>query len=249
MSRARRIASASFSAGRAAISKGKLTRALERRDELEVFQVMSAAISAFERSFDPRFRSLLSDVQAASGNAAAKSLRQQLQSRAASARNLGFRVAAPRIELAFDRTNPKAKKWVEDHATDTIEEMSKATREAIKDLVDQAFDGEFDVHELADEIALLIGDDARAETIARTETMTASNQGQQALWDQAVDEGLLTGKERQVWIVTPDDRLCPICEPLDGQEADFGETFDTELGKVDGPPAHPRCRCTIGLSL
>ena len=211
---------------------------------------MSAAITAFEKSFTPRFESVLSDVQAASGTAAAKTLRQQLKARNAAVRDLGFRSAAPKVkDFAFDRTNPDAKQWVADHATETIEEMSKATREAIRDLVDQSFDGDFDVHDLADQIAELIGDDARAETIARTETMKASNAGQQEAWDQAVDAGLLTGSEQQVWIVTPDDRLCPICEPLDGQEQDLGGKFDTELGKVDGPPAHPRCRCTVGLTL
>jgi hypothetical protein len=59
----------------------------------------------------------------------------------------------------------------------------------------------------------LIGDPERAELIARTETMRASNEGQQEAWDQAVEEGLLTGNEQQEWIVTPDDRLCPSASP------------------------------------
>lgn len=47
----------------------------------------------------------------------------------------------------------------------------------------------------------------RAETIARTETLSAVNAGQQEAWLQARELGLITGLER-VWIVTPDDRLC-----------------------------------------
>ena len=37
----------------------------------------------------------------------------------------------------------------------------------------------------------------RADVISHNETMTASNQGQQLLFEQAVDEGLLTGLELQ----------------------------------------------------
>jgi SPP1 gp7 family putative phage head morphogenesis protein len=115
--------------------------------------------------------------------------------------------------------------------------------------VEASFEEQFDVDELADKIGDLIGDDARAETIARTETMRASNQGQQELWAQAEDAGLLTGKEEQEWIVTPDDRLCPICEPMDGVTAPMGGSFRLNTGEVvDGPPAHPNCRCTIALS-
>jgi hypothetical protein len=55
--------------------------------------------------------------------------------------------------------------------------------------------------------------------------MRASNEGQQEAWDQAVEEGLLTGNEQQEWIVTPDDRLCPECEPFDGCRRRLDGTF------------------------
>ena len=90
--------------------------------------------------------------------------------------------------------------------------------------------------------------EARAEMIARTETMRASNEGQQELWNQAVDAGLLTGAELREWIVTPDDRLCPICEAMEGQTVGMGEPFDVDGEDVMVPPAHPNCRCTIGIS-
>ena len=35
-----------------------------------------------------------------------------------------------------------------------------------------------------------------------------------------------------------------ICEPLDGQEAALDEPFD---GGIFRPPAHPNCRCSVGL--
>lgn len=85
----------------------------------------------------------------------------------------------------------------------------------------------------------------RAFLIARTEIMTALGQGLRFLWQQATQAGELDGLER-VWIVTPDDRLCPQCEPLDGARAEVGGAYPGEGGS--GPPLHPACRCTEGLA-
>lgn len=88
----------------------------------------------------------------------------------------------------------------------------------------------------------------RATTIARTETIAASAAGQHAAWQEAKAQGLLSGGKRR-WIVTPDESLCPnICEPMDGQERGLEEAFTTGQGdSVMHPPAHPACRCAVGL--
>lgn len=90
----------------------------------------------------------------------------------------------------------------------------------------------------------------RATTIARTETITAANAGQQAAWSDARQVGRLPNDVRQVWIITPDDRLCPICEEIPGLNPDgvpLGGAFRTPEGAVLSPPAHPSCRCAVGL--
>lgn len=122
----------------------------------------------------------------------------------------------------------------------------------------------------------------RAENIARTETLTASNRGQYQAWQAAADNGLFDIQAtRVVWIATEDDRLCPICAVLDGETVGFGETFVSRVqatgfdirpaGTLEGtpqqdiritgtkplkepmstltPPAHPSCRCTLGLEM
>lgn len=88
---------------------------------------------------------------------------------------------------------------------------------------------------------------SRALTIARTETIRAANEGQVQLWEQAVKKGFLTGQEQRQWITT--ENACPICGPLEGQTVGLREAFKTSVGNIDGPPAHPRCRCAQGLSL
>lgn len=88
----------------------------------------------------------------------------------------------------------------------------------------------------------------RALNIARTETLRAANEGQNLLWQQGIDEGLIIpARTFREWIVTPDDRLCEFCEPLDGQRVGMNEDFQSELGPVNLPPLHPGCRCTVAL--
>jgi hypothetical protein len=91
----------------------------------------------------------------------------------------------------------------------------------------------------------------RALNIARTETIASSTNGQQELWRQAVDKGLLDpDKTQRIWLTAADDRLCPLCESLDEQAVGLEEPF---ICPEDGesvmlPPKHPMCRCSCGLS-
>jgi len=88
----------------------------------------------------------------------------------------------------------------------------------------------------------------RAITISRTECLTALNRGQQEAWKQAQREGILSKKARQEWITTPFD-ACKICMDLDGETAPINGDFDSMIGPLPGPTAHPNCRCALGVSL
>ena len=83
----------------------------------------------------------------------------------------------------------------------------------------------------------------RADLIARTEIMRASRDGNQELWAQAKEDGLLDDRAVQQWHAEPG--ACPKCEPLDDQTAPIGGQFPGEGG--DGPPLHPACRCTLTM--
>lgn len=87
----------------------------------------------------------------------------------------------------------------------------------------------------------------RATTIARTETLRASNAAMHMAWGQAADKGLLDRTTlRRFWLVTPDDRLCEYCEAVPEMNPNgvaLDGYFDTDLGSVMYPPLHPNCRC------
>ncbi len=88
----------------------------------------------------------------------------------------------------------------------------------------------------------------RAFVIARTEGIRAVSEGQSAVWKTAQQEGILPQEQKQFWITTEDDRVCPICAPMNDQEVGIRETFTGGNGEaISAPPAHVLCRCARGL--
>ena len=69
----------------------------------------------------------------------------------------------------------------------------------------------------------------RTETIVRTETLRAYNQGRHKFYEQV-------GVKWVIWMSVGDKRMCPVCRELDGKRF--------KVGKVPGPPNHPNCRCS-----
>jgi hypothetical protein len=92
----------------------------------------------------------------------------------------------------------------------------------------------------------------RALTISRSETLRASNAGQQAAWRAAIDQGFLDSDVEQIWIAHPGcEEICqPMPEMEQNQHVRIGGMFLTGEGSyVRQPPAHPNCRCTIALNV
>ncbi len=84
----------------------------------------------------------------------------------------------------------------------------------------------------------------RSETIALTESHTATNRAWQDSIRNDVREGVFNDKEYEMyWIVTPDDRMCFQCSSQIGKTASVSE----QNFSPSNPPLHPRCRCTTGV--
>jgi hypothetical protein len=92
----------------------------------------------------------------------------------------------------------------------------------------------------------------RARNIARTESLRASHMGQRELWRQAREQGYLPeDRTRRRWLVTPDDRSCEFCREIARMNRDgvpMDSSFQSSSGPIEGPPAHPSCRCSEGLT-
>lgn len=84
----------------------------------------------------------------------------------------------------------------------------------------------------------------RAMMIARTEVIDALNLGAEVAWKQAQSQGLLGKEAEKEWLTTPVG-ACKICLALNGESVKIGEKFNTPRGAVNGPTAHPNCRCGL----
>lgn len=85
----------------------------------------------------------------------------------------------------------------------------------------------------------------RAMRIARTELAWAWNRGALAGAMQARDQGHFSTFDR-IWITAKDERVCPVCGPLDEVRVPDGAQFP---GGFEAPPAHPQCRCGMAFEV
>lgn len=83
---------------------------------------------------------------------------------------------------------------------------------------------------------------ARAESIAITETTRAFEAGKEAAVSAFETKHGVTVE--RIWRTKKDERVCPICYPLNLQPSAIWKVVFP-----DGPPAHPFCRCWIELKL
>ena len=89
------------------------------------------------------------------------------------------------------------------------------------------------IGDLRRELAPAFGE-RRAQTIAVTETTRAFEQGHRQVQRELARAGLKRVRE---WRTAADERVCTeLCAPLDGKTED-------QWRGIDGPPAHPNCRC------
>ncbi len=144
------------------------------------------------------------------------------------------------LEFSFDVESEAAILWAEEHTAELIEGIASTTRQAITDAIISALKFGSDPY---DDIADAVGSDARAGVIAATETMTAANEGQREMWDQAVESGQFPDGTEKAWIAT--SGCCDECDELDGEHVGLDEQYSGDGG--DGPPLHPNCRCTEGI--
>lgn len=145
--------------------------------------------------------------------------------------------SAPPFALQFNADDPRAAKWAREHVSKIADDISETSKERINNAIGRVFESDEDREDAYDLILEEVGDEARADMIARTEIMTAANEGQREAWDQAVDKGLLAGDEQREWITTDDDLLCPACAELDGARTTLDGEYPDDGG--EGPPLHP----------
>jgi hypothetical protein len=97
---------------------------------------------------------------------------------------------------------------------------------------------------------------ARADTIARTEALTAYSQAREEALDQMIAQTRLNANRVvRVWHSTHDSRVREWHASMEGQEREPGDGFEDGLGNLVRYPGDPlapaetriNCRCTLGF--
>ena len=87
----------------------------------------------------------------------------------------------------------------------------------------------------------------RAYDMGDTESYNIAQQGQQLAWLYNVRRGRLPASARRIWLTAEDEKVCPVCGPLDKSQVPVDKPFETQYGKVWMPTLHPNCRCDVRL--
>lgn len=129
--------------------------------------------------------------------------------------------------------------------------ITDTTLEAIKNIVAEGIEDGTGTDAVAAEIGKYFEESQkyRADRIARSETILASNSATEEAWTQS---GVVESKE---WYTSKDERVCAYCDDMDGTTIDLSEKFFRKGDEFNGlkldyrsigePPLHTQCRCVL----
>lgn len=144
-----------------------------------------------------------------------------------------------RIEFGLD--NPKAAKWLEEHAFELASEsLDATTRDVIKGILTDAMENHLGYNGIEKQIRAQFNDwtRSRAITIANYEMGSAYTQGTLAAGRDLDEAGLDMEK---AWLTAGDAED----ECVDNEDAGWIDIDDTFPSGDDAPLAHPNCRCAL----
>ena len=133
------------------------------------------------------------------------------------------------VDVDWGLVNQDALAWARNYAGQLVRGLNATTLDVLRREMAQWVESGEPLDALARRLAPTFGE-ARGRVIAETEVTRAFAQGQLAAFGQV-------GVTRWRWNTANDERVCPQCQPRDGQVY--------EIGKGEEPPAHVRCRCWI----
>ncbi len=132
--------------------------------------------------------------------------------------------------------------WLAEYVPGLIKEIDDTTQKIIQRAIETSrVTPGMTVQDIAALVEPAVGK-TRAAAIAITETTRAASQATVEYQGYLRDRGVIM---ERIWNTDNDDKVCPICGPLDNKPEDLWESISPGTG--GGPPAHVNCRCDTGL--
>ncbi|MDY6770015.1 MAG: phage portal protein [Candidatus Nanohaloarchaea archaeon] len=142
-----------------------------------------------------------------------------------------------RIDIDFDLMDTFTAERIKEKAAQAATAVNDTVRRQIREVILDGAENGWSSQRIADELEERVGGEFRdehAEVVARTETLSASRDGSQAL---AESTDLVDGKE---WIATDDDRTRPWHAAMDGVVEEVNAAFTVPGGWKGAPHYQPR---------
>lgn len=132
---------------------------------------------------------------------------------------------------SFNVGDPLAIQWMATHSKNSAWKVTQTFHNKMKDILKRGLGFGQSIPEMRDNLLNYIHgiSAARAELIARTEVLKASNLG---YWRGMVQSGVVEGKQ---WLATADRETCPHCAKMDGATMPLEKPF-FKLGDSLRPP-------------
>lgn len=163
-------------------------------------------------------------------------LRDEIDRALIDSADLGVSVGIDQLErvgFGFDYTlaHVQARDWASRQTDEILRQLANVTQRGVGQAIARWAENGEPLEALISDIEPFFGR-RRARTIAATEVTRAYYQGTVESYRQS---GVI---QRLEYRTSRDEKVCPICGPLHGQQTDLGGTF----GGVT-PPVHVSCRC------
>ena len=159
-------------------------------------------------------------------------------------------------EVAFEMETPSVIRAIADHRISTVSSVNSTALKKLRRTIADGIEAGEGAAKIRKRLQNTFGDMSKHQALllARTETIWAWNEGAVQGFKQS---GVIT---RMVWVATGDERTCEFCPEMDGivvsvdgkfwdkgdsMTGNEGGTMNFHYEKVQHPPLHPLCRCTI----
>ena len=158
--------------------------------------------------------------------------------------SVGVDLFADLIDLEIDYTlvNDAAAKWATKYAGSLVSGIDSTTKDVVRRAISDFV--KTPGMTIGDVVNRLPYNDSRALMIATTETTKTYAMAQREAGRQLQKE-YPDIEVVKMWYTNNDDRVCPICAPLDGMTILLDDKFP---GGIEQPPAHVRCRCWMATT-
>jgi len=140
-------------------------------------------------------------------------------------------------DVDFKPIDDAAFKWAQQHSMELVTQINQTTMNDLQYALARGLEANEDIGDIAKRIRDVFdrADKYRSFLIARTETTNAANLGTIAAYKQV-------GIKTKQWLTGQDERVCPLCGPLDGKIVGIDDEFEPG---IFAPSRHPNCRCTV----